>query len=72
MKRNFIDIALQIVKQHSSNINLISFSLAVIRRLASNSKYKEEIAKHFLYTLITFVKIFLDTQRGESISLDYY
>eukprot|EP00347_Sterkiella_histriomuscorum_P018804 403344113 len=36
--------------------------LAIIRRLASNLKYKEEIAKNFLYTLMTFIKIFLETQ----------
>lgn len=61
MKRSFIDSALKIVQEHSNNINLIAFSLAIIRRLASNPKFKEDIAKNFLYTIMTFVRIFSET-----------
>lgn len=61
MKSKLIEITLNIVKNYSKNINLIAFSLAIIRRLASNPKYKDEIAKNFLYTLMTFIKIFSDS-----------
>ena len=66
MSKNFQDIALKIIQDHSNNINLISFSLAIVRRLATNSKYKEEIASNFLYTLLTFIKIFSETQEQKS------
>ena len=61
MKRNFIDMALVIIHRHSNNINLIAFTIAIIRRLGQNSKYKDLIAKNFLYTLITFLKLFYES-----------
>mmetsp|Transcript_19514 Transcript_19514/g.18638 ORF Transcript_19514/g.18638 Transcript_19514/m.18638 type:complete len:138 (-) Transcript_19514:640-1053(-) len=73
MKRNFIDFTLKILQEHSQNINLVAFSLAVIRRIASNSKYKDEVAKNFLYTLMTFVKIFTETQQNkQDENLNHY
>ena len=36
MKQRFLEIALSIIQNHSKNINMIAFTLAIVRRLASN------------------------------------
>lgn len=54
-----MDLALVVVQEHSEHLNLVAFTLATVRRLASSSRYKEQVAKHFLYTLMIFVKLFL-------------
>jgi len=62
MKKDFVNTALKIIDHHSNNVNLISFTLAIVRRLASYQKYRDLIATNFLFTLITFVQIFYETQ----------
>ncbi len=43
MKQKFMDTALDIIQNHSQHTGLISFAMAIIRRLATNSKYKTQI-----------------------------
>ena len=62
MKRKFLDVALKTIQEHSGNMVMVAFCLAIIRRLSSNQNHKDEVAKNFLYTLMSFVEIFLDAQ----------
>jgi hypothetical protein len=63
--RGFTNMALYIIQELSHNINLTAFSLAIVRRLATNPDYKDHMAKSFLHTLLTFVKLFYQTQSKE-------
>jgi hypothetical protein len=51
-------------------VKLTAFTMAIIRRLAQNRKFQDQVAESFLFTFMGFVKNFYDIQsQAEELTL---